>query len=149
MIYSGGHSWCLWRSKCPINITHYKAVIQLLIFSCKCCIFGFFMLPQDGHTRARHSASLQTHAGCYLQEKCRPVAGANTITVWVCVCACMGVHGVRIIRAIAWGDEDSARLTSVQMTRDGHSITSTVSLKRSNLIQWILIISHTFIDSHD
>lgn len=34
---------------------------------------------------------------------------------------------VCVNRARAWGEEDSPLLTSVQMTSDGHSITSTVS----------------------
>lgn len=114
------------HSKYPINITHCQAVIasyfwlpffRFFFFF----FFGFLMLLQDGQTRVRRSASIQTQAGCYFQKKCRPVAGANTITVWLCVYVCT-------IRAIAWGDEDSPRLTSVQTTRDGHSITSPVSL---------------------
>lgn len=43
-------------------------------------------------------------------------------------------HMFVITRAIAWGDEDSPRLTSAQMTSDGHSITWTVSHRQPQLI---------------
>lgn len=63
--------------------------------------------------------SVQIQEGQLLfSEKCRLTLGASNITSWLCVC---------FNRAVAWGDEDSPLLISMQMTSDGHSITSTVS----------------------
>ena len=129
LMESGTHSCCLLQPVFLINITHFQALIQLLIWGTNTA----FLAPWCCHKVYKHreiypvwTRRLDTIFG-KMQTYCE-----SQYNYWVCFCVCDCVGRARV-----WGDEDYPQLTSMQMTSDGHSITSTVSYSDAFVCQEI------------
>lgn len=109
---SGRDSFGLLQTVCFENITSFQTLIPILIWD---HIFDKMDKQKDIHQHVctRRPVTIFRKMQTYCESQKYYIA-------CVCLCVCLN-------RALAWGEEDYPLLTSMQMTSDGHRITSTVS----------------------